>query len=108
MPTCGTSLELAKREQQLHREYAKERKGFISQEQAVREGYTPPLVPPHLKWAIAIIGLAIMSIHALFATLDPKPDGRLLNTTPAIGFDIFLPIGLVGIAFCMFQMARSR
>jgi hypothetical protein len=55
-----------------------------------------------------IVGFLIMSVQGLVSTLNPKPDGRLLNTAPSLGFDIFLFIGLLGIGFCVVQLIRGR
>jgi hypothetical protein len=51
-----------------------------------------------------IVGFSIMTISALNSTLHPQPDGRVLNTAPSLGFDIFLPIGLLGIGFCVYGL----
>jgi hypothetical protein len=55
-----------------------------------------------------IVGFAIMSIQGLVSTLNPKPDGRVLNTAPALGVDLFLFVGLLGIAYCVVQLVRDR
>ncbi len=55
-----------------------------------------------------VVGFSIMAIRGLMSTLDPKPDGRLLNTAPAIGVDVFLFVGLIGIGFCIVQLIRNR
>lgn len=107
-PACSARSALAEREQQLHREHAEQRKGLVSKEEAEREGYTPPAAPNPLKWVAGMLGFSIMSISALVSTLDPKEELRLLNTVPALGFDIFLPVGLLGIGFCLFNLARGR
>jgi hypothetical protein len=94
--TCGANREHATREQALHQEH-----------QSLR-GDAPPVGLKPIVWIAGIIGFAIMSFSALQSTLNPRPDGRLLNTAPAIGVDIFLPIGLLGIGFCLFRLARGR
>jgi hypothetical protein len=93
-PTCGASAERAEQERRLHTQNAKERKGLITSEQAERDGASQPLVSPQLKWGLGALGFAIMSISALFSTINPRPNNRLLDTTPALGFDVFLPIGV--------------
>jgi hypothetical protein len=57
-----------------------------------------------LVFGAGIVGFSIMTISALNSTLHPEPDGRLLNTAPSLGFDLFLPIGLLGIGFCVYGL----
>jgi hypothetical protein len=107
-PNCGASAERAEQERRLHAQNAEERKGFVTSEQAERDGAPQPLISPSLKWGIGAIGFGIMSISALFSTLRPRPDNRLLNAAPVLGFDIFLPIGVLGIGFCLYKLVTSR
>jgi hypothetical protein len=55
-----------------------------------------------------VLGFSIMTIQGLVSTLNPKPDGRLLNTAPSLGVDVFLFVGLLGIVFCVVQVVRLR
>jgi hypothetical protein len=93
--TCGAATDRAQQEQSLHRQYKDRRTDAI--------GGRNPLI-----FVAGIVGFSIMSVSALNSTLHPRPDGRLLNTAPAIGVDLFLPVGLIGIGFCLFRLARGR
>ncbi len=93
--TCGAACSQSTREQSLHREHQS-------------NSVAPPTGRNPIVWVAGIVGFAIMSVSALLITLDPSPDGRLLNTAPALGVDIFVPIGLLGIGFCVFRLVRGR
>ena len=55
-----------------------------------------------------LVGSGIMTLSALRSTLDPRTDGRLLNTAPTLGFDAFLVLGIAGVAWSLFRLARGR
>jgi hypothetical protein len=61
-----------------------------------------------LGYTLGIVGFLIMSFRGFMSTMDPTPDGRLLNTAPHWGFDIFLPIGIVGIISCAIALIRTK
>jgi hypothetical protein len=61
-----------------------------------------------IGYICGLIGFSIMSIQGLVSTLNPKPDGRVLNSAPAIGIDVFLFVGILGIIFCAIQLVRGR
>src|SRR5262245_8510174 len=64
--------------------------------------------PRRIGYVIGIAGFSIMTLRAFVSTLDPVPDRRLLNTTPVLGFDVFLIIGLVGIFGCIVGLLRTK
>lgn len=61
-----------------------------------------------IAYSAGVLGFSIMSIQGLVSTLNPSPDGRVLNTAPAIGVDLFLFVGVLGIMYCAFQLIRGR
>jgi hypothetical protein len=63
---------------------------------------------PRIAFIAGIVAFSIMTIQGIISTLNPRPDGRLLNTAPAIGFDIFLLVGLLGNGYCVVMLLRSR
>jgi ABC-type transport system involved in multi-copper enzyme maturation permease subunit len=78
--------------------------------QAANDPASLKKAPPsaRLAWTAGIVGFSIMTIQGIISTLNPKPDGRLLNTAPSLGFDLFLVVGLLGIGYCIFMLIRSR
>lgn len=59
-------------------------------------------------WLAGIVGFSIMTVQGVVSTMNPKPDGRLLNTAPKLGVDVFLFVGVAGILFCLIQLIRGR
>ena len=74
------------------------------------EPVPPKKEPPFVRRALigGIVGFSVMTLQGIISTLDPRPDGRLLNTAPAIGIDIFLVFGILGIIYCAVRLARGR
>jgi hypothetical protein len=99
-PTCGAGSEHRERERALNQQHEQQRPTTGS----------APGGAGSRNWVFlaGLAGFAIMSVSALNSTLNPRPDGRLLNTAPALGFDVFLPIGLIGIGYCAFRFFRGR
>lgn len=44
----------------------------------------------------------------MWDTLNPRVDGRLFNTAPTIGFDLWLPVGIAMMGVCLFRLVRGR
>ena len=55
-----------------------------------------------------IVGFAAMCLLGVLSTLTPRPDGRHLNTAPALGVDVFLFVGLLGMGYCLFKLRKSK
>jgi hypothetical protein len=55
-----------------------------------------------------LLGFSIMAIKGIVSTISQKPDGRLLNTAPHLGVDVFLSVGVIGILACVVQLIRGR
>jgi hypothetical protein len=93
-PACGALPDKIRREQTLHQQDEQQRKAESSGRH-------------RLAYLAGIVGFSIITIQGLISTLNPKADGRLLNTAPSIGVDLFLFVGLLGIGFCIVQLIRS-
>jgi hypothetical protein len=90
---CGTAKEHAPQEQERHRRY---------EDRRATGGRNPKI------FIAGLVGCGIMTVSACNATINPAPDGRLLNTVPALGFDSFLPIGILGMGFCLIRLMMGR
>ena len=59
-------------------------------------------------YAAGLIGFLVMGVRGLVNSLSPAPDGGALNTAPALGVDLFLFVGLLGVVFCAVQLVRRQ
>jgi hypothetical protein len=93
MRACGAQPDQIQREQTRYQQDEQQRKAGS----AGRSRFT---------YVAGILGFSVMSVQGLFSSLNPQPDGRLLNAAPTLGVDLFLFVGLMGIAFCFVQLIR--
>lgn len=94
-PTCGAPAQHAKVEQAKHANYDRGR-------ELVRGG------PHQKKYALGVLGGAYLALCGMWDTLNPRVDGRLFNTAPTIGFDLWLPVGIAMMGVCLFRLVRGR